>query len=128
MNNNSKLCYKVIPLPCDTNYNGDVFGGWILSQMDLAGIGLCSEVDHGRYVTVTIEKMVFKNPIKIGNGVEIYGKIIKIGNTSITIKLEVYSSNLNDGSVHEITEGIFKYVKIDSNRKPLSITQRTDDL
>jgi len=73
-----QLCYKVIPMPCDTNFNGDIFGGWLLSQMDLAGVSLCNNVSYGRYVTLTIDRMVFRKPVKVGDIVEIKGKIIPI--------------------------------------------------
>ena len=109
------LCYKVIPLPSDTNFNGDIFGGWLLSQMDLAGISLCNHYEYGRFTTVTVDKIVFKNPVKIGNIIEIYGKIINVGNTSITTKLKVNSTNIENGSTKQVTEGIFKYVKIDKD-------------
>ena len=118
------LCYKVIPLPNDTNFNGDIFGGWLLSQMDLAGISLCNQHEFGRFVTVTVNDIIFKNPVKIGNIIEIYGKIIKLGNTSITTKLKVNSTNIENGTIKEITEGIFKYVKIDKKGKPNKINKK----
>ena len=116
-----QLCYKVIAMPCDTNYNGDIFGGWVLSQMDLAGVSLCSKISYGRYVTISIDNMVFKKPIHVGDIVEILGKVNKIGNTSITIELKVEATNMENGKVQQVTEGIFKYVKIDKNNKPISI-------
>ena len=91
------LCYKVIPLPCNTNYNGDIFGGWLLSQMDLAGVSLCNNVCYGRYVTMTIDRMVFRKPVKVGDIVEIMGKINKVGNTSIEVDLIVYATTMETG-------------------------------
>lgn len=118
---NYELCYKVIPMPCDTNFNGDVFGGWVISQMDLAGVSLCSKLSYGRYVTISIDKMVFKKPIKVGNIVEIMGKINTIGNTSVLIDIYVETTNMSTGEKQKVTKGIFKYVKIDENQKPTKI-------
>ena len=116
-----QLCYKVIPLPCNTNYNGDIFGGWLLSQMDLAGVSLCNKIRFGRYVTISIDKMIFKKPVSVGDIVEIMGKINKVGNTSIEINLLVQTTNMETGETQQVTEGIFKYVKIDMDQNPISI-------
>jgi len=120
-----QLCYKVIPMPCDTNFNGDIFGGWVISQMDLAGVSLCSKLSFGRYVTISIDKMVFKKPIKVGDIIEIMGKINKIGNTSISIDIEVQTTNMETGIKQKVTEGLFKYVKIDKNQAPTKIYFKT---
>jgi acyl-CoA thioesterase YciA len=116
-----ELCYKVIPMPCHTNYNGDIFGGWLLSQMDLAGVSLCNKLNFGRYVTLTIDKMVFKKPVHIGDIVEIMGRINKIGTTSITVDLLVQTTSMETGITQHVTEGIFKYVKIDKDSNPIPI-------
>jgi acyl-CoA thioesterase YciA len=116
-----ELCYKVIPMPCDTNYNGDIFGGWLLSQMDLAGVSLCNKLNYGRYVTLTIDKMIFKKPVHIGDIVEIMGRINKIGTTSIIVDLLVQTTTMETGITQQVTEGIFKYVKIDKDSNPISI-------
>ena len=112
------LCIQVIPMPCDTNANGDIFGGWLLSQMDLAGCVECKRYFPGRYVTITIDKMVFTKPVNIGDILTIYCKIINIGKTSITIDtLAKVKKSLTNETV-EVTKGIFKYVCIDENHKP----------
>ena len=116
-----QLCYKVIPMPCDTNYNGDIFGGWLLSQMDLAGVSLCNNVSYGRYVTMTIDRMVFKKPVKVGDIVEIMGKINKVGNTSIEVDLLVQATTMETGKKKQVTEGTIKYVKIDTLGSPTAI-------
>ena len=116
-----ELCYKVIPMPCHTNYNGDIFGGWLLSQMDLAGVSLCNKLNYGRYVTLTIDKMIFKKPVHIGDIVEIMGRINKIGTTSIIVDLLVQTTTMETGITQQVTEGIFKYVKIDKDSNPISI-------
>ena len=116
-----QLCYKVIPMPCNTNYNGDIFGGWLLSQMDLAGVSLCNNVSYGRYVTMTIDRMVFRKPVKVGDIVEIMGKINKVGNTSIEVELEVIATTMETGKKKRVTEGTIKYVKINNNGEPTSV-------
>ena len=120
-----QLCYKVIPLPCNTNYNGDIFGGWLLSQMDLAGVSLCNNVCYGRYVTMTIDRMVFRKPVKVGDIVEIMGKINKVGNTSIQVDLEVQATNMETGKKKHVTEGTIKYVKINNLGEPTPINSNS---
>tara|TARA_Y100001936_G_scaffold251497_1_gene307694 strand:+ start:1282 stop:1662 length:381 start_codon:yes stop_codon:yes gene_type:complete len=120
-----QLCYKVIPMPCDTNYNGDIFGGWLLSQMDLAGVSICNNVSYGRYVTMTIDRMVFRKPVKVGDIVEIMGKITKVGNTSIEVELMVQATTMETGKKKLVTEGNIKYVKIDNSGKPIPINSNS---
>ena len=117
------LCIQVIPMPCDTNANGDIFGGWLLSQMDLAGSVECKRFFPGRYVTITIDKMVFSKPVKVGDILTIYCKIINIGNTSITIDILAKIKKSLTDETFEVTKGIFKYVCIDENHKPMKISK-----
>ena len=112
------LCIQVIPMPCDTNANGDIFGGWLLSQMDLAGCVECKRYFPGRYVTITIDKMVFTKPVNVGDILTIYCKIINIGKTSITIDILAKVKKSLSNETVEVTKGIFKYVCIDKNNKP----------
>ena len=120
-NSDYKLCYKVIPMPCDTNSCGDIFGGWLLSQMDLAGVVMCKEYSYGRYVTITIDEMLFKKPVKVGDILEIYCKIIKIGNTSICVNIKVKTTNLEKNITSIVTQGNFKYVKINKDGTSIPI-------
>ena len=117
------LCIQVIPMPCDTNANGDIFGGWLLSQMDLSGGVECKRYFPGRYVTITIDKMVFSKPVKVGDILTIYCKIIKIGKTSITIDILAKIKKSLTNETVEVTKGIFKYVCIDENHKPMKISK-----
>ena len=117
------LCIQVIPMPCDTNANGDIFGGWLLSQMDLAGGVECKRYFPGRYVTITIDKMVFSKPVKVGDILTIYCKIINIGKTSITIDVLAKIKKSLTNETIEVTKGIFKYVCIDENHKPIKISK-----
>ena len=115
------LCIQVIAMPCNTNANGDIFGGWLMSQMDLAGSVECKRKCPGRYVTITVEKMVFSKPVKVGDLLSIYCKIKTIGNTSITIDIidKIKKSLTNE--IIDVTTGLFKYVHIDSDNKPTCI-------
>ena len=122
---NYNLCIQVIAMPCNTNANGDIFGGWLMSQMDLAGSVECKRNCPGRYVTITVEKMIFSKPVGVGDLLSIYCKIKQIGTTSITIDImaQVKKSLTND--IIDVTQGIFKYVHIDNYNKPKSITKNS---
>ena len=121
--NNYNLSIQVIPMPCDTNSNGDIFGGWLLSQMDLAGCVECRKYQPGRYVTITLDKMIFKKPVNVGDLLSIYCKIIKVGNTSITVDVISQVKRRLTNIVEEVTKGVFKYVHIDENRKPKKLSE-----
>jgi acyl-CoA thioesterase YciA len=121
---NYNLCIQVIPMPCDTNENGDIFGGWLLSQMDLAGCIECKNYYSGRYVTITIDKMVFKNPVQIGDLLSIYCKILNVGTTSITIYVKSEIKKFSTKEFIEVTNGVFKYVCIDDCKKPRKINKK----
>lgn len=115
------LCIQVIAMPCNTNANGDIFGGWLMSQMDLAGSVECKRKCPGRYVTITVEKMVFSKPVKVGDLLSIYCKIKTIGNTSITIDIIAKIKKSLTNEIIDVTTGLFKYVHIDSDNKPTCI-------
>lgn len=85
-----ELLLRTSPMPSDTNANGDIFGGWIMSQMDIAGGMMAIEITGGRAVTIAVDAMKFIKPVKVGDVVCCYGKVAKVGNTSITIRLEVW--------------------------------------
>jgi len=105
----------------DVNANGDIFGGWVMSQMDIGGSLLAVEAARGRVVTVTVDKLTFLRPVHVGDIICIYAKIIRIGNTSIDVKLEVWAKapfEDYDAQRHIVTEGVFRYVAIDNNGKP----------
>ncbi len=118
--------FKLMPLLPDSNPSGDIFGGWILSQMDLAGAARAYQYVRGRIVTVGVEAMSFHNPVLLGDQVSFYTKVFKVGQTSITIKIESWSLRHNFGRNYEyikVTEGLYTYVHIDENRKPKKIQQ-----
>lgn len=109
---------RTVPLPADLNGNGDVFGGWVLAQMDIAGGTIASRTAQGRVATVAIAAMTFVSPIKIGDLVSIYGAVTKTGNTSITIHLETVVQRRLDPTPIKVTEGTFVFVAIDDNGRP----------
>ncbi len=121
------LVLRTLAMPRDCNANGDIFGGWVLSQMDMGGGLLAKEVARSRVVTVTIDKMAFVKPVKMGDTVCVYANVAKLGNTSIEIKLEVWTKNLTekfDNERHMVTEGLFKYVAIDAQGRPCPLPEK----
>ena len=113
-----ELLLRTVAMPRDTNPNQDIFGGWIMSQMDLGGGILAAEIAQGRIVTVAVQEMNFIRPVKVGNVVCCYGRCVSVGNTSLQLKIEVWVKTLmND----HLTEAVFTYVAIDSegNKRPI---------
>jgi len=115
---------RTVPQPADMNGNGDIFGGWVLSQMDVAGGALAARVAKGRVATVAITAMTFVQPIKVGDMVSIYGDVVKIGRTSITITLETVVQRRHDQADLQVTHGTFVFVAIDDDGKPRPVPQR----
>ena len=118
------LVLRAEAMPKDTNSNGDIFGGWILAQMDIAGWMMSREITNGRTVTVTLDKMVFKLPVHTGDIVSIYAELVRVGNSSLDLRLEVWAKQISGEFVaerHLVTEGIFRYVAIDKQGKPRKV-------
>jgi acyl-CoA thioesterase YciA len=112
---------RTVPQPADMNGNGDIFGGWVLSQMDIAGGTLAAREAHGRVATVAITAMTFVQPIKVGDLVSIYGTVSKVGRTSITIDLETVVQRRLDPAPIQVTHGTFVFVAIDDDGKPRQV-------
>jgi acyl-CoA thioesterase YciA len=112
---------RAIAMPADANPHGDIFGGWLLSQMDLAGGTVATRRAKGRTVTVAITGMTFHRPVFIGDEVTCYADIIKVGNTSITVKVESWVRRGIGQEQIEVTEGIFTYVAVSADRKPCPV-------
>ena len=106
---------RTVPMPSDANSNGDIFGGWVLSQMDIAGGTIAARRGRGRVATVAIDAMTFKRPIAVGDIVSIYGEIERVGRTSITVRLETIVQRRVLAEEISVTEGTFVYVSIDEN-------------
>ena len=121
---------RIIPMPQDTNPNGDIFGGWIMSQVDLAGSIVAVQRIRGRMATVAVNSFVFKKPVYVGDLVSVYGDISRVGNTSLTVSLEVFAERRMIGEftqeVVKVTEAEFTYVAIDENRRPRPIPKVSD--
>jgi len=121
------LVIQTIAMPGDTNANGDIFGGWVLSQMDLGGAIVAKSLSpFGRAVTVAIEGMAFINPVKIGDLVACYASIIKRGRTSIQVSLQTWTYNYTSRESKLVTKGIFTYVAIDNNGKPVQLKNEVE--
>jgi len=115
---------RTVPMPADANGNGDIFGGWVLSQMDIAGGTIAGRYARGRVVTIAVDAMTFHRPIQIGDLVSIYGHVSKIGRTSITVDLEtIVERRLEPGEI-KVTEGKYIFVAIDDDGKPRPIDAR----
>ena len=118
IDHNETVLTKTVAMPADTNPNGDIFGGWLLSQMDVAGGILAKKIAKGRVATVAIEGMKFLLPVKVGDTVTCYGSILKTGNSSISINLRVTAQGLESIRLQDVTNGTFIYVAIDLDGKP----------
>jgi acyl-CoA thioesterase YciA len=109
---------RAIAMPADANPNGDIFGGWLLSQMDLAGGSVAKQRAKGRVATVGLERMEFHLPVFIGDEVSCYATIQRIGRTSITVAVETWVRRGDSDERLKVTQGLFTYVAIDGNRRP----------
>ncbi|EQB8916318.1 acyl-CoA thioester hydrolase YciA [Vibrio fluvialis] len=121
-----QLLLRTLAMPADTNANGDIFGGWIMSQLDLAGGILAKEISCGRIVTVSVSSITFKKPVKVGDVVCCYGECTKIGRTSMSINLEVWVKPIKEDGVldrFQVCEATFNYVAIDADGRPRPVKQ-----
>jgi acyl-CoA thioesterase YciA len=113
---------RVMPMPSDVNYNGDIFGGWIMAQVDIAGGVHAARRAAGRVATVAVNSFVFKQPVSVGDVVSFYTKIVRTGNTSVTIDVEVFAerrlSAPNRLTQVKVTEATLTYVAIGDDRRP----------
>src|SRR5579863_6785014 len=112
---------RTIAMPADTNPHGDIFGGWLLCQMDLAGATVAVRRAGGRVVTVAITAMAFHRPVCVGDEVSCYGSVERVGNTSITIKIESWARRGTGVTPIKVTEGLFTYVSVDASGHPQPI-------
>ncbi len=118
------MILRTLAMPADTNANGDIFGGWIMSQLDLAGGILAKEISSGRIVTVSVSSITFKKPVRVGDVVCCYGECTRIGRTSMEMNLEVWVKPVKADGVGErfqVCEATFNYVAIDGEGRPRPI-------
>jgi acyl-CoA thioesterase YciA len=117
-----ELVLKVIPMPADCNANGDIFGGWVMAQVDLAGAVLPARYVKGRMATVAVNQFIFKQPVKVGDILSFFAQVTRIGNTSITVRVEVFAERFrSQGQYLKVTEASLTYVAIDDQGRPRSI-------
>lgn len=117
-----ELVLKVIPMPADTNGNGDIFGGWVMAQVDLAGSVIPARIIRGRMATVAVKEFIFKQPVRVGDILSFFSSVQRIGNTSITVDVEVFAESFRDqGRFAKVTQALLTYVAIDENGKPRPI-------
>ena len=110
---------RVVPMPADSNFSGDIFGGWVMSQVDIAGSIPAIRRARGRVATVAVNSFVFRQPVMVGDVVSFYAEVIKIGRTSITVGVEVYAQrNPEKEETVKVTEATLTYVAVDAQRRP----------
>jgi acyl-CoA thioesterase YciA len=117
------LCTRTIAMPADTNANGDIFGGWLLSQMDIGGGVFASKIAKSRTVTVSIDAMNFRKPVNVGDLVSVHANLVRVGRTSITVHLEAWVLRRKEMQPILVTDGNFTYVAIDEQGHPQVISR-----
>ncbi len=120
-----ELVLRMMPMPADANANGDIFGGWIMAQVDIAGSVLPSRVSRGRVTTVAVNEFIFKQPVSVGDLLSFYAQVTRIGRTSITVHVDVVAErDPTNPQVVKVTEANLTYVAIDSAGKPRTFEHR----
>jgi acyl-CoA thioesterase YciA len=115
---NGEVVIRTIAMPADANANGDIFGGWLMSQMDLGGAILARGTAHCRVTTVAVDGMAFLRPVNVGDVVTCFAQLLGIGRTSMKVRVEAWVQRYADTAHHHVTEGTFTYVAIDEHGKP----------
>ena len=113
-----ELTLRIQAMPSDVNVNGDIFGGWVLSQMDIASEIIAGQRAQGRVTTVALDAMKFIRPVRVGDVMCIYGRIARVGRSSMGVLIEAWALRHADGSREKVTEAMFTYVAIDQNGRP----------
>ena len=115
---------RVVPMPADVNPSGDIFGGWIMSHVDIAGGILAQVRSRGRVVTVAVNSFTFKNPVSVGDLVSFFAEIVRVGTTSITVNVEVYTQrNPEEVLTLKVTEATLTYVAVDEKGRPRPVPE-----
>lgn len=109
------LATQTIAMPADTNSSGDIFGGWLLSQMDLAGAVIAWERAQGRVATVAVDSMTFHRPVNVGDVVSCFAEVVRIGRTSISVRVEAWALRRGLGERERVTQGVFTYVALNED-------------
>ena len=120
--NEHDLAIRVMAMPADTNASGDIFGGWLMSQVDIAGSIVARRRAQGRTVTVAVDSFQFRNPVFVGDVISCYAKITRIGKTSLTVNVKAFAERQGKSHhTHMVTEADLTYVAVDEQRKPRHI-------
>ncbi|HMA09255.1 MAG TPA: acyl-CoA thioesterase [Ramlibacter sp.] len=120
-----ELVLKVIPMPADSNANGDIFGGWVMAQVDLAGGVIAARHAKGRIATVAVNEFIFKQPVRVGDILSCYSELLRIGRTSITVDVEVFAERFgSQGQYVKVTEAKLTYVAIDEAGRPRAVPRQ----
>jgi len=109
---------RTIAMPADTNPEGDIFGGWLMSQMDLAGATLAFDLAKGRCATIAVSEITFLNPVFVGDEVSLFAELLAVGKTSIRVAVEAWRRRRDASEPQQVTKGVFVYVAIDNERRP----------
>jgi len=117
----SEPLIRAIAMPADANPSGDIFGGWLMAQMDLAGANAAARRARGRCITVAVDGMVFHRPVFVGDEVSLYAHLLRVGRTPMPIRVKAWRRSLTDETRHKVTEATFTFVAIDENRKPRAV-------
>ena len=119
-----ELVLKVVPMPADCNANGDIFGGWVMAQVDVAGSIVPARYTQGRMATVAVNEFIFKQPVRVGDILSFYASVARVGRTSVTVQVEVYAEHFHrQGKYVKVTEASLTYVAVDDTGKPRPIAQ-----
>ncbi|WP_262696166.1 acyl-CoA thioesterase [Kordiimonas aquimaris] len=116
-----RVTIRTVPQPSDLNKNGNIFGGWVLSQMDVAGGAVAGRRARGPVATVAVEGMKFHRPIEVGDVVSVYADVREVGRTSITVDIEVFAERGAAGEEHKVTEAVYIFVALDENLQPRAL-------
>lgn len=114
---------RIIAMPTDTNPSGDIFGGWLMSMMDMAGGSIAYQRAGGRVATVAVDKIEFHRPVAVGDVVSCFGEVIRVGNTSLTVQVSAWVQARHGGPEIKVTEGVFTFVALDDTRNPRRVDQ-----
>jgi len=122
---NREVVLRVVPMPSDVNSTGDIFGGWIMAQVDIAGSIPAFRLAQGRVATVAVNSFVFKQPVLVGDLVSFYAEVAKVGRTSVTVNVEVFAERGIPQRAVKVTEATLTYVAMDESRRPRPVHSRS---
>jgi acyl-CoA thioesterase YciA len=123
-----ELTLRTMAMPGDTNASGDIFGGWVLSQMDLAGGIACGERSGGRVVTISVDRMTFIRPVRVGDVLCVYCKLLSVGRTSMKVWIEAWARRQRVGGRVKVTEATFTFVAVDDEGRPVPVPAEAPSL